>query len=60
MLVLVALAEILSGSIQNVGKFKTLKRLVNLNADRKRFWLGMIESPLSDKSKSHLSLHESR
>ena len=29
---------ILSNSIQNIGKFNTIQRLVNLNADRKRLW----------------------
>jgi len=30
--------EILSDSIQNIGKFKTVKRLGNFNADKKRLW----------------------
>ena len=29
---------ILSNSIDQIGKFKTVERLVNLNADRKRMW----------------------
>ena len=29
---------ILSDSIDQIGKFKTVERLVNLNADRKRMW----------------------
>jgi hypothetical protein len=29
---------ILSNSIGEIGKFKTVERLVNLNADRKRMW----------------------
>lgn len=29
---------ILSNSINEIGKFKTVERLVNLNADRKRMW----------------------
>ena len=29
---------ILSDSIDSIGKFKTVERLVNLNADRKRMW----------------------
>ena len=29
---------ILSDCIQDIGKFKTVERLVNLNADRKRLW----------------------
>jgi len=30
--------SILSDSIKDIGKFKTVERLVNLNADRKRLW----------------------
>jgi len=30
--------SILSDSINEIGKFKTVERLVNLNADRKRLW----------------------
>ena len=29
---------IISNAIQDIGKFKTVERLVNLNADRKRMW----------------------
>ena len=29
---------ILTDSINQIGKFKTVERLVNLNADRKRMW----------------------
>ena len=29
---------ILSNSISEIGKFKTVERLVNLNADKKRMW----------------------
>ena len=29
---------ILSNSINEIGKFKTVERLMNLNADRKRMW----------------------
>ncbi|MDH3678195.1 MAG: hypothetical protein OEQ12_07840 [Nitrosopumilus sp.] len=35
---------ILSDSIGDIGKFSTVERMVNLNADRKRLWLGRIES----------------
>lgn len=30
--------SILSNSINEIGKFRTVERLVNLNADRKRMW----------------------
>jgi len=30
--------SILTNSISEIGKFKTVERLVNLNADRKRAW----------------------
>ena len=29
---------ILTDSVDQIGKFKTVERLVNLNADRKRLW----------------------
>lgn len=30
--------SILSNSLGDIGKFSTVQRLVNLNADRKRMW----------------------
>ncbi|MGI0102793.1 MAG: hypothetical protein ACREA7_09405 [Nitrosotalea sp.] len=30
--------SILSNSLSDIGKFSTVQRLVNLNADRKRMW----------------------
>lgn len=35
---------ILSNSIDQIGKFKTVERLVNLNADRKRMWFEKINN----------------
>ena len=35
---------ILSNSINEIGKFKTVERLVNLNADRKRMWFEKIQN----------------
>ena len=35
-------SSILQESISGIGKFKEYEREVNLNADRKRFWLGKI------------------
>ena len=37
-------SSILQDNISEIGKFKTFEREVNLNADRKRFWLGEIKS----------------
>ena len=37
-------SSILQNSISEIGKIKEIEREVNLNADRKRFWLGQIES----------------
>ncbi len=37
-------SSILQDSIKDIGKIKPIIREVNLNADRKRFWLGEIES----------------
>ena len=36
--------SILSNSIAEIGKFKTVERLVNLNADRKRLWFKEIKN----------------
>lgn len=35
---------IIQGRIQDIGKIRPIRRLVNLNADRKRFWLGTLKS----------------
>jgi len=39
---------ILSGTINDIGKFKTVERLVNLNADKKRLWFKEIKN-IEDK-----------
>ena len=39
---------ILSDSIDEIGKFKTVERLVNLNADKKRLWFQEIKN-IEDK-----------
>ena len=39
---------ILSNSIEEIGKFKTVERLVNLNADRKRLWFNELKN-IEDK-----------
>jgi len=36
--------SIWQNTISDIGKFKEIEREVNLNADRKRFWLGTIKS----------------
>lgn len=36
--------SILSDNISGIGKFTSIERRVNLNADQKRFWLGSIKS----------------
>ena len=35
---------ILSNSIEEIGKFKTVEQLVNLNADRKRLWFNELKN----------------
>jgi hypothetical protein len=35
---------IIQNRLQDIGKIKPVKRLVNLNADRKRLWLGTLKS----------------
>ena len=37
-------SSIRENKIQDIGKIKPITREFNLNADRKRFWLGRIES----------------
>ena len=32
------ITTILTDSVEDIGKFNTVERLVNLNADRKRMW----------------------
>jgi len=39
---------ILSDCIGEIGKFKTVERLVNLNADKKRLWFDEIKN-IEDK-----------
>jgi len=38
------LSVILKNKIVDIGKIKTFEREVNLNADRKRFWLGNLSA----------------
>jgi hypothetical protein len=37
-------SSILQENLSEIGKIKTITREINLNADRKRLWLGQIES----------------
>lgn len=37
-------SSILQDNISEIGKIKVFEKEVNLNADKKRFWLGEIES----------------
>lgn len=37
-------SSILQDNLSEIGKIKTMTREINLNADRKRFWLGKINS----------------
>ena len=39
---------ILSNCIQDIGRFKTVQRLVNLNADRKRMWFEELQDVNDD------------
>lgn len=41
-------SSILRGRIEDIGKIRPVTRLVDLDADRKRFWLGKLQS-VSDK-----------
>jgi hypothetical protein len=40
---------ILTNSINQIGQFKTVERLVNLNADRKRQWFESLKDINDDK-----------
>jgi len=37
-------SSILQDAVNDIGKFSEVERELNLNADKKRFWLGEIES----------------
>ena len=37
-------SSILQDRLEDIGKIKTFEKEVNLNADKKRFWLGEIKS----------------
>ena len=37
-------SSILQDRLSDIGKIKTFEKEVNLNADKKKFWLGEIES----------------
>jgi len=43
-------SSILSDSINEIGKFKKIERLVNLNADRKRKWFDNLTGVNDEKS----------
>jgi hypothetical protein len=38
------LSSIMRGRIEDIGKIKPMIRMIDLNADRKRFWLGTLMS----------------
>jgi uncharacterized protein YfeS len=50
-------SSILQDKIKDIGKIKPKTREFNLNADRKRFWLGRIESMDDGKSNDSMSLN---
>ena len=37
-------SSIIQNTIESIGKFSVIIREINLNADRKRFWLGSLTS----------------
>jgi hypothetical protein len=49
--------SILSDSINEIGKFKTVERLVNLNADRKRLWFEDLRNVNDGKMNNSMSLN---
>lgn len=49
-------SSILCGRIEDIGKIRLKRTLVNLNADRKRFWFGKLKSVEDGLSNDSLSL----
>ena len=47
---------IIQNRIQDIGKIKPIKKMVNLNADRKRLWLGTLKSVDDGQHNDSLSL----
>lgn len=45
-------SSIIQNQISEIGKIKPVAREINLNADRKRFWLGELKS-VEDKTCNH-------
>jgi len=48
--------SILSDSIKDIGKFKIIERLVNLNADRKRMWFENLTDVNDEKMIDSMSI----
>ncbi len=46
------LSSIISNKIENIGKFTTKEREINLNADRKRMWMGQLDGINKKSNKS--------
>ena len=47
--------NIITNQINNIGKFKVYEKQINLNADRKRMWIGELEG-INDKSNGSVPL----
>ena len=47
---------IIQNRIQDIGKIKPVKKMVNLNADRKRLWLGTLKAVDDGQYNDSLSL----
>ena len=47
--------SIITNDIANIGKFKVYEKQINLNADRKRMWMGQLDG-INDKSNGSVPL----
>jgi len=47
--------SIITNQLNNIGKFKVFEKQINLNADRKRMWIGELDG-INDKSNSSVPL----
>ena len=47
--------SIITNNITNIGKFQIYEKQINLNADRKRMWMGELDG-INDKSNGSVPL----
>jgi hypothetical protein len=47
--------SIITNNLANIGKFQTYEKQINLNADRKRMWMGQLDG-INEKSNGSIPL----